>query len=93
MLINAFRVKIITILTVTLKLIKLIYIGSKNCCISTSRKAKKRSGRSTQAVRAVSLIQCHGKVITHQVKNINTFTLTNEIIAYVKQTAEIYIGE
>lgn len=70
------------------------YIGGKNKNRHANKKTKKAQGRSTQdKTPVVGLIQRHGKVTAHQVENTNTFTLTNEIIAYVKQTAELYTDE
>lgn len=70
------------------------YIGGKNKNRHSSKKTKNAQGRSTQdKTPVVGLIQRHGKVTAHQVENTNTFALTNEFIAYVKQTAELYTGE
>ena len=75
------------------KLTKLISVV-KTRIATLVKKVKNSQGRSIQdKIPIVDLIQRNGKVTAHKVDNTNTTTLTNEIVSYVKQTAELYTDE
>ncbi|EHJ57455.1 hypothetical protein HMPREF9318_01689 [Streptococcus urinalis FB127-CNA-2] len=70
------------------------YIGGKNKNRHHSKKVKNAQGRSLKDKSAVvGMLQRQGKVNAHHVSDNKTQTLTDEIIKYVKRTAQLYTDE
>ena len=70
------------------------YIGGKNKNRHHSKKVKNAQGRSLKDKSAVvGMVQRQGKVNAHHVSDTKTQTLTDEIIKYVKRTAQLYTDE
>ncbi|RJX45791.1 IS1595 family transposase [Streptococcus agalactiae] len=70
------------------------YIGGKNKNRHLSKKVKNAQGRSLKDKSAVvGMVQRQGKVNAHHVSDTKTQTLTDEIIKYVKRTAQLYTDE
>lgn len=70
------------------------YIGGKNKNRHHSKKVKNTQGRSLKDKSAVvGMVQRQGKVNAHHVSDTKTQTLTDEIIKYVKRTAQLYTDE
>ncbi|WP_155964391.1 IS1595 family transposase [Streptococcus ruminantium] len=70
------------------------YIGGKNKNRHHSKKVKNAQGRSLKDKSAVvGMVQRQGKVNAHHVSDAKTQTLTDEIIKYVKRTAQLYTDE
>lgn len=70
------------------------YIGGKNKNRHHSKKVKNAQGRQLKDKSAVvGMVQRQGKVNAHHVSDTKTQTLTDEIIKYVKRTAQLYTDE
>ena len=67
------------------------YIGGKNKNRHNSKKVKNAQGRSLKDKSAVvGMVQRQGKVNAHHVPDTKTKTLTEQIVKYVKETAQLY---
>ena len=70
------------------------YIGGKNKNRHNSKKVKNAQGRSLKDKSAVvGMVQRQGKVNAHHVPDTRTKTLTEQIVKYVKETAQLYTDE